>query len=129
MLQSVVKRRLDHIKQVAGQPHNTCRRIWVVKLRCLEKNEEILPYSKEMLTVKIKETSLEIFSYYSPFLTCKYVILYIGLILPQDFQRQWFQHINRMNLQRFPKKYLEYRAKCRRALGRLKTRWKDRFGD
>jgi hypothetical protein len=47
----------------------------------------------------------------------------------KQYQREWLQHVERMNTDRIPKQALKYRpkAKGKRSIGRPRKRWKDQF--
>ena len=43
----------------------------------------------------------------------------------QSYQKNWLQHVKRMEHSRIPRKALEYQPKGKRDVGRPKTRWRD----
>jgi hypothetical protein len=45
----------------------------------------------------------------------------------KQYQREWLQHIERMDTDRIPKQTLKYRPKGKRSIGRPRKRWKDRL--
>jgi hypothetical protein len=45
----------------------------------------------------------------------------------KQYQRQWLQHVERMDTDRTPKQALKYRPKGKRNIGRPGKRWKDRL--
>jgi hypothetical protein len=45
----------------------------------------------------------------------------------KQYQREWLQHVERMDTDRIPKQALKYRPKGKRNIGRPRKRWKDRL--
>jgi hypothetical protein len=45
----------------------------------------------------------------------------------KQYQREWLQHVQRMDTDRIPKQALKYRAKGKRSIGRPRKRWKDQL--
>jgi hypothetical protein len=45
----------------------------------------------------------------------------------KQYQREWLQHIERMDTDRIPKQALKYRRKSKRNIGRTGKRWKDQL--
>jgi hypothetical protein len=43
------------------------------------------------------------------------------------YQREWLQHVQRMDTDRVPKQSLKYRPKGKRSIGRPRKRWKDQL--
>jgi hypothetical protein len=43
------------------------------------------------------------------------------------YQREWLQHVQRMDTDRIPKQALKYRLKGKRNIGRPRKRWKDQL--
>jgi hypothetical protein len=43
----------------------------------------------------------------------------------KQYQREWLQHVERMDTDRIPKQALKYRPKGKRSIGRPRKRWKD----
>jgi hypothetical protein len=43
----------------------------------------------------------------------------------QSYQKNWLQHVKRMEHSRIPRMALEYQPKGKRDVGRPKTRWRD----
>jgi hypothetical protein len=43
----------------------------------------------------------------------------------KQYQKQWLQHVQRMDTDRIPKQALQYRPKGRRNIGRRRKRWRD----
>jgi hypothetical protein len=45
----------------------------------------------------------------------------------KQYQREWLQHVERMDTDRIPKQALQYRPKGKRSIGRTGKRWKDQL--
>ena len=45
----------------------------------------------------------------------------------KQYQKQWLQHVQRMDTNRLPKQVLQYRPKGRRNTGRPRKRWRDQL--
>jgi hypothetical protein len=45
----------------------------------------------------------------------------------KQYQREWLQHVERMDTESIPKQTLRYRPKGKRSIGRPRKRWKDRL--
>jgi hypothetical protein len=45
----------------------------------------------------------------------------------KQYQRQWLQHVERMDTGRIPKQALKYRPKGKRSIGRPRKRWKEQL--
>jgi hypothetical protein len=45
----------------------------------------------------------------------------------KQYQREWLQHVGRMDTDRIPKQALKYRPKGKRSIGRPRKRWKDQL--
>jgi len=45
----------------------------------------------------------------------------------QQYQRQWLQHPQRMDISKIPKQTLNYKPKARRNIRRQKEKWRNRF--
>jgi hypothetical protein len=45
----------------------------------------------------------------------------------KQYQREWLQHVERMDTDRIPKQALKYRPKGKRSIGRPRKRWKHQF--
>jgi hypothetical protein len=45
----------------------------------------------------------------------------------KQYQREWLQHVERMDTDRIPKQPLKYRPKGKRNIGRPRKRWKDQL--
>jgi hypothetical protein len=45
----------------------------------------------------------------------------------KPYQREWLQHVERMDTDRIPKQALKYRPKGKRSIGRPRERWKDQL--
>jgi hypothetical protein len=45
----------------------------------------------------------------------------------EKYQREWLQHVERMDTDRIPKQALKYRSKGKRSIGRPRKRWKDQL--
>jgi hypothetical protein len=50
----------------------------------------------------------------------------IALLIKQ-YQREWLQHVERMDTDRVPKQALKYRPKGKRSIGRPRKRWRDQL--
>jgi hypothetical protein len=45
----------------------------------------------------------------------------------KQYQREWLQHVERMDTDRIHKQALEYRPNGKRSIGRPRKRWKDQL--
>jgi hypothetical protein len=45
----------------------------------------------------------------------------------KQYQREWLQHVERMDADRIPKQSLKYRPKGKRSIGRPRKGWKDQL--
>jgi hypothetical protein len=45
----------------------------------------------------------------------------------KQYQREWLQHVERVNTERIPKQALKYRSEGKRSIGRPRKRWKDQL--
>jgi hypothetical protein len=45
----------------------------------------------------------------------------------RQYQREWLQHVERMDTDRIPKQALKCRPKWKRSIGRPRKRWKDQL--
>jgi hypothetical protein len=45
----------------------------------------------------------------------------------KEYQREWLQHVERMDRDRIPKQALKYRPKGKRSIGRPRKRWNDQL--
>jgi hypothetical protein len=45
----------------------------------------------------------------------------------KQYQKQWLQHLHRMDTDRIPRQALQYRPKGRRNIGRTRKRWRDKL--
>jgi hypothetical protein len=59
-------------------------------------------------------------------------ILEIGIVRNiileiKQYQKEWLQHVDRMDTDRIPKQALKYRPKGKRSIGRPRKRWKGQF--
>jgi hypothetical protein len=45
----------------------------------------------------------------------------------QQYQREWLQHVERMDIDRIPKQALKYRPEGKRSIGRPRERWNDQL--
>jgi hypothetical protein len=45
----------------------------------------------------------------------------------KQYQREWLQHVERMDTGRIPKQALRYRPQGKRSIGRPRKRWKDQL--
>jgi hypothetical protein len=45
----------------------------------------------------------------------------------KQYQREWLQHVERMDTGRVPKQTLKYRPKGKRSMGHPRNRWNDRL--
>jgi hypothetical protein len=45
----------------------------------------------------------------------------------KQYQREWLQHVERMDTDRIPKQALKYGPKGKRNIGRPRKRWKDQL--
>ena len=45
----------------------------------------------------------------------------------KQYQEKWLQHVQRMDIERLPKKALQYKPKRRRNIGRPRKRWRDQL--
>jgi hypothetical protein len=45
----------------------------------------------------------------------------------KQYQREWLQHLERMDTGRIPKQALRYRPQGKRSIGRPRKRWKDQI--
>jgi hypothetical protein len=45
----------------------------------------------------------------------------------KQYQREWLQHVERMDTDRIPKQALKYRPKGKRSIGRPRKRWQDQL--
>jgi hypothetical protein len=45
----------------------------------------------------------------------------------KQYQREWLQHVERMDTDRMPKQALQYRSKGKRSIGRPRKGWKDQL--
>jgi hypothetical protein len=45
----------------------------------------------------------------------------------EKYQREWLQHVKRMDTNRRSKQALKYRPKGKRSIGRPRKRWKDQL--
>jgi hypothetical protein len=45
----------------------------------------------------------------------------------KQYQREWLQHVERMDTDRMPKQALQYRPKGKRSIGRPRKGWKDQL--
>jgi len=45
----------------------------------------------------------------------------------QQYQKNWLQHVQRMDTNRIPKQALQYRPKGQRKIGQPKKRWRDQL--
>ena len=45
----------------------------------------------------------------------------------KQYQKEWLQHVQRMDTNRLPKQALQYRPKGRRNMGRPRKRWRDQL--
>jgi len=45
----------------------------------------------------------------------------------KQYQKNWLQHVQRMDTNRLPKQALQYKPKGRRDIGRTRKRWRDQL--